>query len=145
MPYTVQKTPFGYRSEIVSPFAPAEAQRWLSEIKQVVGTGKLTGQLIDSRLAKANSPESGKVIEEAMTFVRARGLQRSAVILSSSVVKMQIQRMARESGVDSFERYIDASADPEWEKTAIAWIEKGVDPEQLTAPQATSRSRLSGR
>jgi hypothetical protein len=41
---------------------------------------------------------------------------------------MQFERIAHESGIYAFERYINAAGTPDWEPKAIAWIQKKVDP-----------------
>jgi hypothetical protein len=41
---------------------------------------------------------------------------------------MQFERIARESGIHSFERYINAAATPDWRNTAVAWLEHAADP-----------------
>jgi len=64
-----------------------------------------------------------------MRWVRAQGMERSAVIVANALTKMQILRLAKEVGVYAYERYFDASVDAEWEAKALAWIEQGTDPD----------------
>jgi hypothetical protein len=33
------------------------------------------------------------------------------------------------SGINAYERYIDASAIPDWTQAAVAWVREGVDPD----------------
>ncbi len=129
MPTQTQSTPYGYRSTISDVLPEAEAKAWFEDVKRAVGTRSNFGQLIDLRRQKAYGPETNAIIQEAMTYVRARGMQRSAVVLASAVTALQIKRLAKETGMYAYERYIDASADPNWEQTALAWIERGVDPD----------------
>lgn len=55
------------------------------------------------------------------------------MIVESAVAKMQFTRLAKESGIYEWERYVDAEswADP----TAVArrWIDDGVEPDEVTA------------
>ena len=60
---------------------------------------------------------------------KEKGMQRSAVILNSKVTTMQFMRLAKESGIYAFERYLDASAMADWGKVAVAWVKDGVDPD----------------
>jgi hypothetical protein len=55
-------------------------------------------------------------------------MERSCVILESAVVTMQFVRLARQSGIYSFERYINAASHPDWHKKALGWIENKIDP-----------------
>ena len=57
-------------------------------------------------------------------------MERSVVILNSPLMTMQAKRLSKESGIDAFERYIDASNDTNWEKHALAWVKSGVDPDK---------------
>lgn len=131
MPAVTQATAYGYTSRIRAPFTRAEAAVWFEEVRRAVGTRHDFGQLIDARLQPAaTTPETNAVIEDAMTWVVAQGLRRSAVVVSSTIVKTQIQRMARNTGVYAHERYFDASADPGYEAKAVAWITQGTEPDQ---------------
>ena len=129
MPYTVTATPFGYRSTVVAPFPPEEARPWFEEIKRAVGpTPHPFGQLIDARGQKVQDPASVPIVEDAQNWVRAHGMQRSAVVVASAVVKMNLTRMSRETGMLTHERYFDGAGDPDWEAKALAWVTDGVEP-----------------
>ena len=128
MPYTVSATPFGYRASFTAPFPPAEAQAWFAELKRVLPrTPRPFGQLIDAREQKVQDAGSVPIVEEAQNWVRAQGMNRSAVVVSSTLVKMNLTRMSRETGMIEYERYIDGS-DPAWETKAMAWLKDGVEP-----------------
>jgi len=58
-----------------------------------------------------------------------KGMKRSCVILANSITAMQFKRLAKESGIYAFERYVDASAIPDWKKTALSWVKDGIDPD----------------
>jgi hypothetical protein len=57
------------------------------------------------------------------------GLQRSVVVLRSSGINTQFRRLAKDSGVFRFERYINAAEDPDWLEHALAWPESQADPD----------------
>jgi hypothetical protein len=129
VPSTTVAMPFGYKSTISAPFPENEAAAWFDDIKRVVGAAHEFGQLIDLRGQKPYGPETNKIIQDAMRYVREMGMQRSAVIVASPTTKVQIMRLARETGMYEYERYFDASSEPAWESKATAWIEKAVDPD----------------
>jgi hypothetical protein len=114
---------------ISAPFPATEAASWFEDVKRVVGTPHTFGQLVDLRGQKPYGEETNKIIQAAMTYVRERGMQRSAVILASAITKMQIMRLAKEAGMCAYERYFDASSEPAWERKALDWIERGIDPD----------------
>ena len=61
---------------------------------------------------------------------KQKGMERSAVILASAIITSQFKRLAHDSGIYAWERYIDASSHPDWEKIAENWISKGIDPDK---------------
>ncbi len=46
---------------------------------------------------------------------------------------MQFKRIARETGIDQWERYINASATPNWEQVGIDWLTRAADPDAKPA------------
>ena len=59
-----------------------------------------------------------------------KGMERSCVILSNSLTKMQFTRIAKETGIYAFERYIDASVSQDWMDKAMGWLNKEEDPDK---------------
>ena len=129
MPSTTSSTPFGYRTTITSPFPPAEATAWFADGNRVVGTPHKFGQLIDLRGQRPTSEETSAIVQAAMQWVRTQGMERSAVVVANALTKMQIVRLAKDVGMYAYERYFDASSEPQWEAKAKAWIEHGTDPD----------------
>ncbi|MGB9500437.1 MAG: hypothetical protein ACKVE4_12015 [Dissulfuribacterales bacterium] len=43
---------------------------------------------------------------------------------------MQFQCIGKETGIYEWERYIDVSSSPDWERIAVDWISKGIDPDK---------------
>jgi hypothetical protein len=129
MPVTTVSTPYGYRSEVVASLSPAEAKTWFEEIKRVVGAKRSYCQMIDLRKANTHPPDTKAVIQEIMQWNKAHGLQRSAVIVASATLKMQIGRMTRETASENHERVFDGSTS-DWEAKALAWVDRGVDPDK---------------
>jgi len=128
MPVTTTITPYGYRCEVISPLTAAEARGWFDDIKRIATKRRTYCQLIDLRKTGTHPSDTSAVIQEIMKWNMANGLQRSAIVLSGAVMKMQIARMTRETAAASYERFFDPSSDPNWERKAMAWLERGVDP-----------------
>ncbi len=128
-------TDYGFRVRAPGYITPAEARAWLEDLQARVLAleGKPFGLLVDSRTQKANPPETQETIKEAMVWLRGHGMERSVVVLDSTVALIQILRLAKSSGVYAYERYLDALKDPEWESKAVGWIVDRVDPD-LPAP-----------
>jgi hypothetical protein len=124
-------TEYGLRTTAPGFITPPEAQAWFSDLQAKVAAkrGKSFGLIVDIRGQKANPPETQAIINKAMQWLKQNGLQRSVVVLDSAVARVQIMRIAKETGMYEYERYMDASKDTKWEEKALAWIVHGTDPD----------------
>ncbi|HET9450764.1 MAG TPA: hypothetical protein VFO83_07785 [Aggregicoccus sp.] len=125
----LEKTAYGLRTTAPGFLTVPETQAWLAEIKALSAAmpGPFT-MLVDIRTQGAQAPAVAALIQEAMVWVRAHGMKRSAVVLDQPLAHMQITRLARSTGVHVDERYFDASSDPDWETKAMAWLVEGREP-----------------
>jgi hypothetical protein len=130
-------TDYGFRSTAPGYITPAEARLWFEDLKVRVLRleGRHFGLLVDSRTQKSNPPDSQEIIREAMLWLREHGMRRSVVVLDSTVALIQILRIAKSTGVYSYERYLDALKDPQWERKAKDWLVHGIDPDLPPAPR----------
>jgi hypothetical protein len=105
--------------------------RWREEAKTaLLGAPKTFGVLIDMRTLRPGGiqPDAQAVMVDGQGLFKKVGMERSCVILESATIAMQFERLARESGIYSFERYINAAANPNWRAKALGWIENKIDP-----------------
>ena len=58
---------------------------------------------------------------------KAKGMKRSAVLVNNDVTAMQFKRLAQESGISEWERYISGTT-PDCVDIAISWVRDEVDP-----------------
>ena len=125
----LEKTPYGLRTTAPGFLTVPETQAWLAELK--VLSAEMPGpftMLVDIRTQGAQAPAVTALIQEAMVWLKAHGMARSAVVLDNPLAHMQITRLARSTGVHVSERYFDASSDPAWEEKALAWLTEGREP-----------------
>lgn len=124
-------TDYGFRVHGPGYITPAEARAWFEDLRSRVRAleGKPFGLLVDSRTQKANPPDTQELIKEAMVWLRGHGMERSVVVLDSTVALIQILRLAKATGVYAYERYLDALKEPDWEAKALDWIIRGIDPD----------------
>jgi hypothetical protein len=129
MPATVETTAYGFRTTVTGWVTAPELAEWHADCQRVVSTlAPGFCQLVDLRLAKPLPPESAQLVADFMRYLRLKGLRRSAVVVESAVARMQVVRLAKQTGLDAFERYFSAAEEPQWEQRALAWLEKGEDP-----------------
>ncbi|HEX5754382.1 MAG TPA: hypothetical protein VFZ09_49825 [Archangium sp.] len=134
-------TDYGFRVHAPGYITPAEARAWFEDLRSrvVALNGKPFGLLVDSRSQKANPPDTQELIKESMVWLRGHGMERSVVVLDSTVALIQILRLAKATGVYAYERYLDALKDPEWETKAVDWIARGIDPDLPQPAQKQAR------
>jgi len=64
-------------------------------------------------------------------LTKAAGGQRSIVLFDSRLAAMQIKRLAKDSGLYEWERYIDTETYLDFEKIVLAWLNEGKDPDLI--------------
>lgn len=128
--YKIEKENFGYRLTFSGFIREDEMLEWAKESKKaVVGAPKDFGVLIDMKDLKPLPADSQKHMQDGQKIYKEKGMLRSAVIVNGATTKMQFQRIAKETGIYDWERYIDSTSIAGWEKVAIDWVSSGVDPD----------------
>jgi len=128
--YSIEKRCFGYRLMFGGFIKAEEMSRWVEESRAALEDAPPEfGVFVDMRSLKPLPVESRPVMEEGHKLYKGKGMVRSAVILNDLVTAMQFKRLAKESGIYAWERYIDAESNPEWEQVGLDWVLKGVDPD----------------
>lgn len=82
------------------------------------------------RELKPLSFESQKEMEKGQKLYKTKGMEKSVVILNNDIVTMQFKRIAQETQIYRWERYIDASKHSNWEEMGINWLIDLVDPDE---------------
>jgi len=129
--YQIQTTPYGFRLTFGGFIQLAEMQKWRDESKAALASaGKNFGVFVDMRTLKPLPPDAQVTMEEGQKLYKAKGMTRSVVIVDNAITRMQFKRIAHETGIDVWERYIDASAQANWEQLGIDWITSAKDPDK---------------
>lgn len=129
--YRIEKVPSGFILTFGGIMSKGEVERWVAESK-VALQGKIGGfgVLIDMRNLKPLALDAQEVLKQGQKLYKDAGMQRSAVVLNDPLQTLQFQRIAKTTGIYEWERYIDASKDPDFKQTAIDWLTKGIDPDK---------------
>lgn len=130
--YKIAKNNGGFTLTFGDVIDRQEMERWYKESERALTLcqGKF-GVVIDMRTLRPLAKEVQALMVQGQALFRAKGMQRSAVILNDPVLTCQFSRLARESGIYAFERYLDASADANWQKHAEDWVNSAIDPDKL--------------
>lgn len=126
--YKIDKKPYGIKITFSGFIKKDEMMSYKSEIKTLLNSLPAKfGILMDMKDMKTLPAESQEVLNANPELVASR-LTRSATIINSALVGMQIKRLAVESQVSDTKRVFDVSKVPNWEKLAEDWIANGIDP-----------------
>lgn len=128
--YSVEKKDYVVKIIFSDAISQNEMLKWLDESKKLMErlSGKF-GVFVDMRKLKPLDTDTQKVLEEGQIAYKQKGMERSVVIVESSIVKMQFTRLAKQSGIYQWERYIDASQHTDWEQKGIDWLVGAKDPD----------------
>ncbi len=109
-----------------------EITKWIEESEKALAAVK--GQkfyvFADLRKLKPLSPAAGQLMAKGQEMYQKSGLERSVVILADAVTSMQFVRLAKQSGIDAWERYIDASSTPDFKEVGLDWLLNKKEPKK---------------
>ncbi len=129
--YRIEKLVYGYRLIFADEIRKPEMSQWVAESGKILETQTgAFGVFVDMRTLKPLSEFAKDEMTIGQKLYKAKGMERSVVILSSTVITLQFRSIAQKSGIYQWERYIDASKCPDWEVKGLRWILKGIDPEK---------------
>jgi hypothetical protein len=125
--HRIEETPYGYRLGIEDFLGPDEADAMLSDLK--VTLRPRGGLLIDLRRTRTLHPDAQEALKLAILHCRAAGMERAVCLLDSAIVRLQTRCLARDAGLEDAVRSLDVSSQADWEKAALDWLGRGIDPE----------------
>jgi len=129
--YKIDKTELGFQLTFGGDMTEAELETWYQESARVLSRIHFPfGVLIDMRTLAPLPAEAQKVMVRGQSMYRNSGMQRSCVILENPITTIQFMRLAKQSGIFRYERYIDASVHKDWRQEARSWIRDAVAPAQ---------------
>ncbi|MBW7886962.1 MAG: hypothetical protein H3C35_01200 [Bacteroidetes bacterium] len=129
--YKIDKTDYGFKLAFRDFIEPKEMQKWVEDSKKILLSAPNTFHIfVDMRSLKPLSPESQQFMQEGQKLYKQRGMTRSVVILANPVIKMQFKRIAQETGIYQWERYVDESSTPNWESVGVDWLKNSKDPDK---------------
>ncbi len=132
--YKIRKKPYGYHLTFSGLIDVDEMEEWVTELIDVLATAdEKYGVFVDMRNLEILPPESQPAMKRGQKLAKKLGMVRSVVILSDEVTTMQFKRIAKETGIYEWERYIDAGTEPNWEEIGLAWVIEGADPDKRLA------------
>lgn len=128
--YRIEEAHFGYRMTFEGFIRSQEMAEWGSDLRTTVNNREGGwGNLVDMRGSATLPADTMDELFSGIEYCRSTGLNRVAVVVSNPISKLQAMRVVKESGIDDIVTFVDASTDPEWEKSALGWIRDGDRPD----------------
>jgi hypothetical protein len=127
--YRIERRPYGYHHRISGHVSVQELDAATEESRHLLAAGpRPFCVFVDMRGFTVLSTEEQKRAAEIMVLYKRLGMLRSVVVLDNPIATLQLKRLAKESGIDQWERYLDASIEPLWESKALAWLTDAIEP-----------------
>ncbi len=127
--YSIEKRPTGLLLTFNGLVSADEMAKWATEAKSILARQQGDfGVIVDMRKLSPLPPEAQKIMVETQATFKKMGMKRSAVILENAITTAQFRRLAKESGIDAWERYINSIATPTWSDAAVKWVRDGAEP-----------------
>jgi hypothetical protein len=129
--YKIEKTDFGAKLTFDGYMKQDEMAKWVVESKQFISSlPSKFGVFVDMRGLKPLALDTEMEMQKGQKLYKEKGMERSVVILANAVTTMQFKRIAQETGIYQWERYIDASKVSNWEEIGKNWLVKAEDPDK---------------
>ena len=133
--YKINKTDLGFQLTFGGDMTETELQTWYQESARVLAGMHLPfGVIIDMRTLAPLPTGAQAVMVKGQAMYRTCGMQRSCVILEDPITTIQFMRLAKQSGIFKYERYIDASVHKDWAQEARNWVRDAIVPPQVAIP-----------
>ncbi|QFU83649.1 hypothetical protein [Natronorubrum aibiense] len=128
--YTIERTAFGFRITFAGTMDERELREWAADSRKALEEAPDEfGVLVDMRELNLLSDDEQQVMRAGQQHYQDAGMVRSSVILESAVLTLQFRRLAKESGIYEWERYINAGTTDDWHQQAVDWLTDGIDPD----------------
>jgi hypothetical protein len=124
---TLSKESHGYTCLMSGQITEDDIQGYLAQARQMLPTTGSFNLLVDQRDSHVLSDKVQQGMSEVMRLFASRGLARVAVICASTIVAMQMNRLAAGSPVGDQQLALNGK-DPNWRAEAVAWLESGIRP-----------------
>lgn len=128
--HNIEITNFGFRLTFGGFIELEEMKQWAAESEEALLRMPASFYVfVDMRELKPMAPETQECMRKTQGLYKIKGMKRSVVIVNNFLTQHQFKRIAKESGIYEWERYIDASQTPDWDIVGLSWLLNGIDPD----------------
>lgn len=128
--YNFEKQDYGLKITFSGDLVEPEIVRLAAELKSHLGSiSKPFSILVDAREVMTLDQSVFHLLTECQRIVKDAGRQSAAIVIKSPVLKNQGQRITLETGSTEVVRFICSTKHKDWEKVAMDWILRGIEPD----------------
>jgi len=128
--YKIETTDFGVRLTFGGFIKLEEMSSWVAESEKALKTlPPKFGVMVDMRNLKPLPAESQVEMQKGQKLYKEKGMVRSVVVVDNATTRLQFRRIASETGIDAWERYLDSSHTADWDQVGRKWLMDGIDPD----------------
>lgn len=128
--YDIEATEYGYEVTFSASIDDDDLREWeLESTSELEDAADAFGVVFDARELGDFSEALLDPFRDGQDAYRRAGMERSALILDSAVVALKLRRLAKDSGVYEWERYVHTGTTDDWRRVAADWVDDGLDPE----------------
>ena len=127
--YKFEKQDYGLKLTVSGDLTESEISEMTVEFKSLVGSiSQPFSIFVDAREVMTLDQSVFHLLSECQRIVRDAGRQSAANVINSPVLKSQGQRITLDSGSTEAVRFIYSDKNEDWEKVAMDWILRGIEP-----------------
>jgi len=127
--YTIEKKSWGYELVLGGNVNVEEMTRWYQDwaetVKDHLGPFSV---FVDMRTLIPLSKGAMEPLAKGQRLARQCGMIRSVVVAQNPATASQFRRIAGDTGINQWERYIDATTVSDWKEQGLDWILQGIEP-----------------
>jgi len=128
--YKLEKQKYGLKITFSGDLVESEIVELTGELKPLVGSiSKPFSILVDAREVMTLDQSVFHLLSECQRIVKDAGRQSAAIVVNSPILKSQGQRITLDSGSTEAVRFICSVRNEDWEKVAMDWILRGIEPD----------------
>lgn len=128
--WNISRQSFGFVLTFSGSLQLEELRQWQVQVRHELKTlpQGTWGVIVDMRALAPLPDEAQKLMVEGQQLFLKAGMKRSAVALNDAIITLQFRRLARQSGIDAWERYINAAGTSNWQSAAKRWVVDAIEP-----------------
>ncbi|MEA1981820.1 MAG: hypothetical protein U9N54_12740 [candidate division Zixibacteria bacterium] len=138
--FNITKTTYGVRMTFSGIVKLEEMNAWIQESMNILPDNpKDFYVFVDMRELEPVSLFVQRAFEKGQQLYKRKGMVRSVVVVNNNIVKRQFEKIAKESDIYIWERYIDANSNSDWEEKGMYWLLDTIDPDTGICDKNTVR------